>query len=233
MTSAPASACAATYTRELLREPVEERVPHGRLAVHQRLRAREVATRLALHEIAGDRERAAAEADERAARRRARAARCGSPRGRSRPARTWRAARRRPCSAIGRSTTGPTPSTSSTPMPMPSTGDMMSAKRTAASTPCRRTGCSVTSAQSSGVPATLEEPWRSRIARYSGSERPAWRMNHTGVRSTGSRRAARTRRGSVTRSTLARCLRIRPPRRALAIARARARRGGRDFSSRR
>ena len=35
-------------------------------------------------------------------------------------------------------------------------------------------------------------------ARYSGSERPAWRMNHTGVRSTGSRRAARTRSGAVT-----------------------------------
>jgi hypothetical protein len=33
----------------------------------------------------------------------------------------------------------------------------------------------------------------SRMARYSGSERPACRMNQTGVRSTGSRRAARTR----------------------------------------
>ena len=31
---------------------------------------------------------------------------------------------------------------------------MMSAKSTAASTPCRRTGWSVTSAQSSGVPAS-------------------------------------------------------------------------------
>ncbi len=82
---------------------------------------------------------------------------------------------------------------------MPSTGDMMSANITAASTPCRRTGCNVTSAQSSGVSATSKKPWRSRIARYSGSERPACRMNQTGVRSTGSRRAARTRSGSVTR----------------------------------
>ena len=89
-------------------------------------------------------------------------------------------------------------------MPMPSTGDMMSANSTAASTPWRRTGCSVTSAQSSGVPATSKNEWRSRIARYSGSERPAWRMNQTGVRSTGSRRAARTRSGSVTAPTLAR-----------------------------
>jgi hypothetical protein len=38
---------------------------------------------------------------------------------------------------------------------------------------------------------------RLRIARYSGSDRPAWRMNQTGVRSTGSRRAARTRIGTA------------------------------------
>ena len=75
---------------------------------------------------------------------------------------------------------------------------MMSANITAASTPCRRTGCSVTSAHSSGVFATSKKPWRSRISRYSGSERPAWRMNQTGVRSTGSRRSARTRSGSTT-----------------------------------
>ena len=74
----------------------------------------------------------------------------------------------------------------------------MSANNTAASTLWRRTGCSVTSAHSSGEPATSKNEWRSRIARYSGSDRPAWRMNQTGVRSTGSRRAARTRSGSVT-----------------------------------
>src|SRR5690349_13819214 len=87
------------------------------------------------------------------------------------------------------------PSTSSTSTPMPRTGDMMSAKRTAASTPCRRTGCSVTSAQSSGVPAISKKPCRSRSARYSGSDRPACRMNQTGVRSAGSRRSTRTRSG--------------------------------------
>ena len=74
---------------------------------------------------------------------------------------------------------------------------MMSANITAASTWWRRTGWSVTSAQSSGVPATSQKEWRSRIARYSGSDRPACRMNHTGVRSTGSRRAALTRSGSI------------------------------------
>ena len=31
----------------------------------------------------------------------------------------------------------------------------------------------VTSAHSSGVPASSKKPWRSRSARYSGSERPA------------------------------------------------------------
>ena len=75
---------------------------------------------------------------------------------------------------------------------------MMSANITAASTSWRRTGWSVTSAQSSGVSATSKKPCRSRIARYSGSDRPACRMNHTGVRSTGSQRSARTRRGSLT-----------------------------------
>jgi ribosomal protein S13 len=60
----------------------------------------------------------------------------------------------------------------------------------------------VTSAHNSGVWATSKNACFSRIARYSGSDRPAWRMNHTGVRSTSSRRAARTRSGSITRSSL-------------------------------
>jgi hypothetical protein len=74
---------------------------------------------------------------------------------------------------------------------------MMSAKITAASTPCRRTGCSVTSAVSSAERLMSKNECRSRTARYSGSDRPACRMNHTGVRSTGSRRAARTSKGSI------------------------------------
>ena len=93
---------------------------------------------------------------------------------------------------------------------------MMSANITAASTSWRRTGWSVTSAHSSGCSQTSKSAWRSRIARYSGSERPAWRMNQTGVRSTGSRRAARTRSGS-TRPRLA--SRARPARRPLDASR--------------
>ena len=61
--------------RELLREPVEQRMPGRGVAVHQRLRPREVARRLALDEIARDRERRAAEADERLLGRRARGGR--------------------------------------------------------------------------------------------------------------------------------------------------------------
>ena len=74
---------------------------------------------------------------------------------------------------------------------------MMSANITAASTSCRRTGWSVTSAVSSADRLTSKNACRSRIARYSGSERPACRMNHTGVRSTA--RAARRGRATVPR----------------------------------
>src|SRR4051812_29484808 len=61
----------------------------------------------------------------------------------------------------------------------------------AASTPYRRTGCRVISVTRSGRAheSSIEMP--SRTLRYSGSDRPAWRMNHTGVRPPGSRRQAR------------------------------------------
>ena len=68
----------------------------------------------------------------------------------------------------------------------------MSEKKIAASTPWRRTGCRVISVTRSGRRQDSSMPTPSRNARYSGSERPAWRMNHTGVWGTGWRRAART-----------------------------------------
>ncbi len=61
----------------------------------------------------------------------------------------------------------------------------------AASTPYRRTGCSVISTTSSGFMQDSSMATPSRIARYSGSDRPAWRMYQTGVWSTGSPRTAR------------------------------------------
>ena len=84
----------------------------------------------------------------------------------------------------GASSTGPTSAAISTPTPARRSGTMMSEKRMAASTPWRRTGCSVASAASSGVRQTssIGRSTRRRSARYSGSERPAWRMNQTGVR---------------------------------------------------
>ena len=41
-----------------------------------------------------------------------------------------------------------------------------------------------------------------RTARYSGRDRPAWRMNHTGTRSCGSMRQARTKSLSSKRPLL-------------------------------
>ena len=51
----------------------------------------------------------------------------------------------------------------------------------AASTPYRRTGCSVISVTSSGSVQASSIATPSRTVRYSGSERPACRMNQTGV----------------------------------------------------
>ncbi len=52
----------------------------------------------------------------------------------------------------------------------------------AASTPWRRTGCSVISVTSSASKHACIMVFCARSARYSGSERPACRMNHTGTR---------------------------------------------------
>lgn len=66
----------------------------------------------------------------------------------------------------------------------------MSEKKIAASTPCRRTGCMVISVTRSGRMQDSSICVPSRSFRYSGRERPACLMNHTGVCGTGSRRHA-------------------------------------------
>ena len=58
----------------------------------------------------------------------------------------------------------------------------MSEKKIAASTSCRRTGCRVISLASDGSRHASSIAVPSRAARYSGSDRPACRMNHTGRR---------------------------------------------------
>ncbi len=96
----------------------------------------------------------------------------------------------------GSATTGPVPGTMSTPMPAATSGTTMSEKRMAASTPWRRTGCIVISQTRSGVKQAFSIGMPSRTLRYSGSERPAWRMNQTGGWA-GVPPAAATSRGAV------------------------------------
>src|SRR5258707_1238907 len=69
----------------------------------------------------------------------------------------------------------------------------MSLNKMAASTSYRRSGCRVISVTSSGRAQDSSMGMPSRTLRYSGSERPAWRMNQTGVYGTGSLRHARTK----------------------------------------
>ena len=91
----------------------------------------------------------------------------------------------------GWSVTGPTPGLMSMSRPTARSGTTMSLNRMAASAANRRSGCSVSSAIMSAVVQAASMLNRSRTARYSGSDRPAWRMNQTGVAGTGSRRHAR------------------------------------------
>jgi hypothetical protein len=84
---------------------------------------------------------------------------------------------------MGWAITGPTSGTMSRSMPDARSGTTMSENRIAASTPCLRTGCMVISQTSSGLKQASNMPWLARSARYSGRDRPAWRMNHTGTRS--------------------------------------------------
>ena len=80
----------------------------------------------------------------------------------------------------GCATTGPVPGTISTSIPASLSGTTMSLNRIAASTRCRRTGCRVISVARSGVRQASSMPVAPRTVRYSGSDRPACRMNHTG-----------------------------------------------------
>ena len=82
----------------------------------------------------------------------------------------------------GYSITGPTSGTMSSSIPDARSGTTMSENRMAASTPWRRTGCRVISVISSASKHACIMVFCARSARYSGSERPACRMNHTGTR---------------------------------------------------
>ena len=178
----------------MIGEQVAEAVPRGGVAVHQRLGVREVVRVAALDRIRRERERRAGEADERHAGRRARAVICriavehvapapravrtgGRPPGRLRCAAGFRspALRRR---------------RNRTRMPIGSSGSSRSENRIAASTSMRRTGCSVTSSPGRACGRCRAANVARRSSRYSLMYRPAWRMNQTGVASTGWRRQA-------------------------------------------
>ena len=81
----------------------------------------------------------------------------------------------------GCSITGPRPGSIEIPGTIACGEVMMSLKKIAASTPWRRTGCRVTSAAKAGSRMRSSKRLPARNARYSGNERPAWRINHTGV----------------------------------------------------
>ena len=79
---------------------------------------------------------------------------------------------------------------------MTSSGSSRSAKMMAASTPRASAAVMVTSAASAGFLQISISEYCLRTARYSGMYRPAWRMNQTGVRSTGCALQAFTKRES-------------------------------------
>lgn len=85
-----------------------------------------------------------------------------------------------PIDRTGLATTGPVPATMSRSIPAALSGTTMSEKRIAASTPWRRTGCMVISLTRAGSKHDSSIPMPALILRYSGSERPACRMNQTG-----------------------------------------------------
>ncbi len=82
---------------------------------------------------------------------------------------------------MGSPITGPTPGLMSISSPTARNGTTMSLKRIAASTGYRRIGCSVISVMTSGREHALSIGIPPRARRYSGSDRPAWRMYQTGV----------------------------------------------------
>jgi hypothetical protein len=102
----------------------------------------------------------------------------------------------------GFATTGPTPGLMSRSTPTALSGSTMSEKKMAASTAYLRTGCMVISTTSSGRMHDSSIATPSRTLRYSGSERPACRMNQTGVCGTASPRAARRNAESWTRGSV-------------------------------
>jgi hypothetical protein len=94
---------------------------------------------------------------------------------------------------------GPSPASNQTSWPSARGISRMSAKTMAASNGKRRIGCRVASAAISGLwQKAMKPPALARSSWYSGSERPAWRMNQIGGRSRVSPASARNSLGVVS-----------------------------------
>ena len=86
----------------------------------------------------------------------------------------------------GRSNFGPSPVSKYKPSPIASGIVKMSENKMAASRSNLRNGWSVTSqANSAFLQSDIKSPASALVALYSGKYRPAWRIIHTGVVSTG------------------------------------------------
>lgn len=162
--------------------PVGQGLPGLGVRVHHRPRAEVVARRAAFHHVGGQGERSARETDERGAAQFLDGEADGLADGlEGLPGELGQSGDvRRGAHRVleDRADTGDDVH----PTPASLRGMTISEKKIPASTSWRRTGCSVISAASSGLrqESSMEIPWRA--SRYSGSERPAWRMNHTGRR---------------------------------------------------
>ena len=93
----------------------------------------------------------------------------------------------------GEGMTGPEPRTTSKSTPIAGSGVRMSENMITPSTPYWRHGCSESSVAISGVSERLRNSTVVEYSRKACIYRPAWRISHTGVRSTASPRAARSR----------------------------------------
>ena len=152
-------------------DAIEQASQAGGIGVAPGQQVRKRGRRAALDQVGRERPGAAGEADDRHPVARARAAPVGWWRRRSPASRSTSGRRRRAASSTlrtGDGKRGPSPASKRSSAPIASSISRMSANTMAASTPRMSTGCTVTSAASSGVLQSSRKVVRSRMRRYSG-----------------------------------------------------------------
>ena len=208
---APASICARSEATRHGGEPVGQLLPQPGVPVHERLDLGEGARGAALHRVAGHGEGRAGEADQRdpdpASSRRTRPHRLGDV------GRVGGRLEGPEAGQVGLAAERLGHHRARGPAPRRRRSRWRAGARRCRRRGWRRPRRSGGPAAGSARPTGRRRRWRRgwspspRAARYSGSDRPAWRMNHTGVRVTGSRKQARTRSvrasaAGLTRSAL-------------------------------